>query len=450
MSKTLFSHDLRVLLCDQCGAAIDVAISGGTVQCRYCNATNHLVQRDESADLAEAQAAARSNISESERVTLLRQQDHQPLMPPPSLMHLVAGDELGTGMVEHAMNEWQTTRRRLQGGAPFSEQEHLFHLTLLLTPHLDERRQRAFLETASETLPDARHRHLLRCLMAKRAVLAGDLASTESWLALCNPKPTDLQMDSGYRLACCYLAIARRQPKEVLTLLGYRFDDVPIADGLDTEAAVLRAHAYEMSGDRNSATALLQDLLFRDPWHIAPADRAIAHGKALSLCAGSYSAAREQVWTHADDKLRPKPASFLSLALPVLLSTGLLLATVYFLFAPGLDPGTRGGGGGNTGIWGLLITIGTIAWLLVARHNRKIRLHGVLTFARFVPETMEDRRGKNSTTRYCKGYIEINIGGQVFKEPRMIASETMLRPGYYPCLVLAEAPKNAPLLVEWK
>ncbi len=446
MSKTLFSHDLRVLLCDQCGAAIDVALSGGIVQCRYCDATNHLVQRDERADLAEARAAAESTISESERLAVLRQQDGQPLMPPPSMMHLVAGDELATGMIEQASSEWQAMRRRLQSGAPFTEQEHLFHLTLLLTPHLDERRQRAFLETASEILEDARHRHMLRCLMAKRAVLAGDLASTEAWLALCNPKPTDLQMDSGYRLARCYLAIAGRRPQEVLELLGYRFDDVPIADGLDTEAAVLRAHAYEMSGDKPSATRLLQELLLSNPWHIAPADRTIAFGKALSLCPATYAAVRDPIWTRVDQKLRPPPGLF-GMVGCVLVIFVLLGAAVFANFVPDWFANEK------ERVW---LTIGCVVLLLAALATlnakgrvRNLHKRGVLAFARFVPEEMVDVHSDNNTTRTCKGTLEISLGDSVFSESRSFVYDTMLRPGYYPCLFIPEKPDTARVLVVW-
>ena len=88
MGNTLFDHRLRILSCDACGAPIDAAITGGSVQCRYCQAVNHLRARDERADLDDARAAEAAAMSELERLDLLCQQKDQPLRVPAMVAEL--------------------------------------------------------------------------------------------------------------------------------------------------------------------------------------------------------------------------------------------------------------------------------------------------------------------------------------------------------------------------
>jgi len=68
-------------------------------------------------------------------------------------------------------------------GAPFTENERLFHLTLLLAPQLEPRQQRAFLESAVEVMPTMRHRQVVRCVLAEQAVLSGELDAADQWLS---------------------------------------------------------------------------------------------------------------------------------------------------------------------------------------------------------------------------------------------------------------------------
>ena len=78
-------------------------------------------------------------------------------------------------------------------------------------PTLDERQERALLESAVELLPDARHRQILRCRLAHWAVLVGDHVAATEWLRPRNPRAADLRMDSSFRLASAALATAQGQ-----------------------------------------------------------------------------------------------------------------------------------------------------------------------------------------------------------------------------------------------
>ena len=46
---TDFSHQIRVLMCQQCGAPLDADIEGGSVVCDYCGVENHIVPREQTA-----------------------------------------------------------------------------------------------------------------------------------------------------------------------------------------------------------------------------------------------------------------------------------------------------------------------------------------------------------------------------------------------------------------
>ncbi len=45
MSQTAFSHDIRILACQRCGAAVEGGLQGGTFTCQYCNAVNQFAAR---------------------------------------------------------------------------------------------------------------------------------------------------------------------------------------------------------------------------------------------------------------------------------------------------------------------------------------------------------------------------------------------------------------------
>src|SRR5690606_24304791 len=142
----------------------------------------------------------------------------------------------------------------------FPLSERFFYLTVLLVPVVEKRAQRAILETAIELLPDEGHRHILRCMMARLAVGAGDLNAAAAWMAPCNPRPLDLPMDSAYRYAAATIAAASGRDAEVLGLLGTSAGDVPIAERDEIGCALLRVHALEQCGRAEDAVCALLEL----------------------------------------------------------------------------------------------------------------------------------------------------------------------------------------------
>jgi uncharacterized Zn finger protein (UPF0148 family) len=294
MHKTMFSRELRLLLCPQCGAPIEGALTGGTVSCRYCGATGVLAPRDESRDAASA--AAQPAVSEAERFQRLREQEHKPLLPPPALRHLCVEWWLPPEHVAQGFAEFQRARQEVAAGGSFGAAERLYFLAIVLYEHLAHQGRdadvRALLETARDVLSDPRHRQVLHGMLARNAARAGDPAAAEEWLRLLTPHATDLHMDTAYRFSRAYLSTRAGDMQTVLRVLGTRVDDVPIVEPYDEVCAVLRANALERTGNGQAAVQALAQVASGHP---AGADRLAqiaAMSPELGLCPQSLPAVR--------------------------------------------------------------------------------------------------------------------------------------------------------------
>lgn len=201
-------------------------------------------------------------MSEMERMARLRDQESRGDDLPSSLHDLVDVDgRLLVEQAEEAKRRWLVAREEICRASSFSASERLFSLTVLLVPRGKPRQRRAVLETAIELVSDEGHRHILRCLLARYAVGAGEPDAAEAWLALCNPRPLDLRMDTAYRLAAATLATARRDHDAVLAILG---EDTPLADAHALDCTLLQIHALEARGGGERAVALLEELEARE------------------------------------------------------------------------------------------------------------------------------------------------------------------------------------------
>lgn len=287
--STFFSHTLRILACEQCGGPVEAAVDGGEFTCTYCGGVNRLARRDESADRAEAALAQDAQLSESERFARLRAQDAQPEPIPESIASQLVDGRLPNSNKPWAEKEWLSARTQLASAASFPVSERLFHLTVLLTPHFEERRARATLETAIEVLPDARHRHVLRCLLAELAARAGDVPAAEAWLRVVHPKPVDLLMDTAYRLAAATLAITQGHFRGATEQLGMASGDVPLADRHELSADLLRIHATAELGDDAAAAQQMRTNV--DALGRAVVRAAIERHRPLVLCERAYETA---------------------------------------------------------------------------------------------------------------------------------------------------------------
>ncbi|MBW2737092.1 MAG: hypothetical protein JRH20_32325, partial [Deltaproteobacteria bacterium] len=407
-------------------------MAGGVVSCQYCGSANQLVQRDETRDIAEAEQAQTSTLSESERLEQLRRQENQPLPPPENLKHLLLGHELDPARMDDAQQEWLATRTRLLGGGGTTVAEKLFNLTRLLAPRVDGQQERAILESAVEALPDARHRQVLRARLAHKAVLWGDLEAARSWLRPCNPRSTDLMMDSAYRLAAAAVATAEGQPSQVLNLLGDHAGEVPTADVGYDEAVLFRVNAIEKSNGAELATQTFQHLLARNLTMLVRLQKAAEHNAELKLCAESWPDLQKRAWGMIDHKLRSRGKISLGwIVVPGLITALFLAAATAAIFFGGPGWGGTMAAAGTPGLVALFIFI---VALNRCRIGKLMATRGVLGVARVVSSQPRLLTGKSSSSMGQDLVLLIEgPQGPLWAKPTL-HRETPPPLGPYPCL----------------
>lgn len=262
MARTMFTTQVRVLFCENCGGPLETAIQGGAVPCSFCKATNAVRPR-----LDRFQSVSAQQLGEPERLSRLRMQDGVPLRPPPALASLIAGNGIPDYKLTEAFDVFQATRKEVKTTNSPEASERLYFLSVMVAGTLAQKgdftRVRALLETALDVVVLQRHQNCLRAMLARNAVREGDVASAEQWLSGCDPRSDDLPSDSDYRVSRGLIDTARGDLQAVLATLGRSSSDVPIADSLDEAAAVIRANALEKQGDVQGAVGVLKERMAR-------------------------------------------------------------------------------------------------------------------------------------------------------------------------------------------
>ncbi len=164
---------------------------------------------------------------------------------------------------------------------------------------------RAMIESALDVLTEPRHRAVMHGFMARDATRLGDPEAGEKWLALMPPSSDDLHIDSAYRITRAYVSTAKRDFNTVLSVLGQRRDDIPIADGNDELAAVMRANAFEKLGRSQEAGAELQRIMVSPP-HAQLVGRIIESNAALQLCSHTYPQMAQQMQQMSQNVVKSK------------------------------------------------------------------------------------------------------------------------------------------------
>jgi len=306
-SKTAYGYDMRVLSCAQCGAPVQGTLHGGTFQCGYCQAQNQLAPRDERMDHQVVQQAPQ--MTEAQRFERLRQQDGKPLMPPPSLQPYMQGGGLAEHMIPAVQDQWRMAKQEVGQGGGFQAAERLYFATLMLRGPLSKQGRdlevRAMIETALEVLTEPRHRAVMHGFMARDATRLGDPEAGEKWLSLMPPQSDDLHIDSAFRITRAYVSTAKNDFNTVLQVLGQRRDDIPIADGQDELAAVMRANAFEKLGRGQEASAELQRIMVSPP-HAQLVGKIIQSNAALGLCSHTYPQMAQQMQQMSSNVVKSK------------------------------------------------------------------------------------------------------------------------------------------------
>jgi hypothetical protein len=261
MTEPVPQPKTRVVPCPHCGAPVSIDPSAGAAACPSCGA--HIALPARAAKRPDS-AESSSNL-ESSRLERLRAQDGKPLLPPPDMRHLMRAGVLSPDQADEAAKMWRRTRDELAAGGTAALEERLYFLTLLLYQHYnranDYSKSRALLEEASSLLTDKRYVQETRCMLARSAVLRKEYDVAEKWLALCDPAPDDLHMDTAFRMSTAYLATVRGDWDTALRCLGQNIDEIPIADESDGFCGVMRANALERKGQLDKAKLQMRQLV---------------------------------------------------------------------------------------------------------------------------------------------------------------------------------------------
>ncbi|EYF04631.1 hypothetical protein [Chondromyces apiculatus] len=269
MTTTIFSHDVRVLLCARCGAPLEAPVAGGTVGCRYCRAQNMFAARPHAhanganggADARRPGAIAWSHANDPGRLAMLAVQLHAVTDVPVGLRPFLFGGWrfVQPTAVEKAWSMFQAALVRSRHGDALAAEELVF-LAAAFFEHLrgEPLRRRAVAESALDALTLDRHRVVMLGLLARGAASEGDLASAEAWCAEMMEGSEDLAVESELRVSRAFLSAATGQVGAIPPLLGHSSREVPITPRLQVLADLLRAHGLETAGHMDAAQALLE------------------------------------------------------------------------------------------------------------------------------------------------------------------------------------------------
>ncbi len=289
----IYSASDRWLPCEACGLGIQCPVQGGTTSCSRCGAPFAAHARPDTS------IPHSPPSDEGQRLMRLRAQDGKPMLPPEGFQQLIVNSQIPPHKMQEAQMVWSATRKALLGNpGDLGAADRLVWLTMLMRNTLlgtDDTRVRALLEGALEALMLPRHRQGIRGHLARGAVRENDFASADQWLAGCDPNSEDLPADSAFRVSYAFLATARNQPAAVLSMLGAKFEDVPIDDSMDAVATVLRANAWEKQGQVDSARAVLAAYMARGGGAAAVESVVKSSPASWHLCAQSLSGAQQQV-----------------------------------------------------------------------------------------------------------------------------------------------------------
>ncbi|MFO0736267.1 MAG: hypothetical protein U0270_10315 [Labilithrix sp.] len=266
-----YTTQFRALMCPTCGAPVTIAPQGGQFQCPYCRSIGSAGARHD----GHAQRPPPSPAEEQVRISKLQMQKDMGPHASPYSSFLAPADLqfLASLRPPESWGPWfeawkQSVIMLTQQGATEPNQKRVAWLaTLTSTPVLnlgsaDPLRARAIRETALELLRDPGHQHVIRCVLSRGACLQRDVASAEQWLSACDPYPSNITLDSEYRLARAYIHTANGNWNGVIEMLGNQPNVVPLDFGRDMLGGLFRVNACEELGWAQAADGQL-DWLFQ-------------------------------------------------------------------------------------------------------------------------------------------------------------------------------------------
>lgn len=403
-----FGYAFRAVLCPRCGAPVSAPATGGAASCSHCGAGAQVSPRDER-PLSQIEPAP--PIPEPERIMRLRAQVGRPLVPPPSLMTLLQDGQLAPWKAQEAWALWQGLRNELAAAPRVDAAETFFFLTLLLAAaETAPPRKRALVETALDLLPLKRHRQALRCLLARDAARAFDIASARAWIGPCDGRSDDIESDSDYRFAFAFIATIERRYADVLGALGPGPHEIPIAMSKAAACSALRANAYEKQGALDAAAAVLQaEIQAAGPGLVPVIERVAAMNRELDLCPQTLARLRT---AQTPARTAAGGDHMVGLILGgILLAASVVMVLMGLLATRDIVVGTSRFSQGYVAIAAAVPTAAAgVYFLLKALRTRRILLHGTDAQARVVSLTETGTRVNDLPV--CELRLLVHLPGQ--------------------------------------
>ena len=336
MNESVFKFDTRVLMCAVCNAPVQSGIGGGEVKCEYCGAVNQLPPRK---DLPKEPCSEKKQISEEERLTLLRQQLSKPPHILDSIKPLLEGSHIARFKLDEALQIWRSAYKQLAVADDFEQSEMLLQLTIFLGRHFEKEseflKQRSLFENALEVLTLPRHRQMLRSRLAVQAAFGGDVDAAERWIEPCDPTSSDLQSDSAYRIARAAIDTVKQDWQAVLSTLREQASQSPLEEASVAESVLMRANAMEKLGQEDKAVMHLALYCKSVDTKWDPFKKALESYQkvGLSLCRSSHLKALAE-WEdfrtiREDQKRRQFSAPYLKAFIFFLLGLPLIIISLF-------------------------------------------------------------------------------------------------------------------------
>lgn len=273
MTDQSFGTDMRHRLCVQCSESFVVPVTGGDVTCPACSTSVTLKPRS-SEPLAEPDAFEETTEQWQKRLAILRRQaenynrdNKYTFLTAPEGLESLRTNQTVDGLLAALRDQVGRIEERGTSSAPAERAVFWLACQLrgLMSVATEPQRIAAVMHTALDVINDRGFRHALQTRLARIAVSHEDFDAAESWLDLCDPVSTILDLDSDYRITRAMACGGRGDWTRVLDLVGDNEWAVPYEPASVALIGSLRVAALEELGRGFEAEETIKKVISMSP-----------------------------------------------------------------------------------------------------------------------------------------------------------------------------------------
>lgn len=261
IDKICFDVSFPRVMCEHCGAEIEIEVADSEAHCAYCNAASSVALKPIVANIEPyvGTIPGAADIAPARREKLAAQAETWVI--PEDLAPLFSFGLIRADKRQEAEALWREEIRLAAAGE--DRGLRLLFLTLELMPAgrhaaIEERRRgRALLESTLRVISNPLHTQRLHCAIALSAARNGDHEAAATWLSRCDAITADLGVHSSYVHARARISNLRGDFAETVRILGPRDGDTPVTLQSRVGVALARAAALEQLGRADEAVASL-------------------------------------------------------------------------------------------------------------------------------------------------------------------------------------------------